>query len=491
MPKGKTGDKVPLVKIVLYFGLSIILFLVYSSWPAPIKGLGLVFSPERNLLFYQVFGVFFWLAFARTVTLFLKRYVWHGWLRRRMATMPPKLLVDLTSAVVWLAVLFIIASFVFGWEITGVLTASGVMMAVIGFALKNLISDIFTGIVLGFEGFVKNGDWIEIKGEDPGEVLEINWRTTKLRTERGIVVIVPNSELATKNFRNYHMPETHFRESFKITLGYNVTSHQAERILLSAISQIPESISIPEKPSVRVTDYTERGVEWEVRFWVPDYPSRTLIRYRVNRNVMRNLHFSGSHVPRRRFELLDIQTPQPQDGFAKDIDFLKGVEILSCLEDKEITTLLGGLKRSVAKAGVPVVRRNDKGTSLFIIKEGVLNVYVRTGGSADIQVGQLISGSFFGEMSLLTGAARSATVTPEVDSLLFEITKEQIEPLLESNPVLVERLSAVLADRQMINLRAMENSAQEDLKKNRSNLVREFMGRIQRFFNIEVPKRTK
>jgi len=485
MPDGKSDDKIPSIRIILYIALSIALFFVYSNWSILIQRFNLVLSPDRDLLFSQVAGTLFWLVVGRTATLVLKRFIWQGWMERRMAAPPPKLLVDLTNALVWLAALIVVASYVFGRNITGIVTASGVVIAVVGFALRNLISDIFTGIVMGFERLIRNGDWIEIEGEDPGEVLEIGWRTTKFMTERGIEVIVPNSVLATESFRNYHLSDTYFREKFRITMGYNITSHQAERILLSAISQIPESIAVPRKPSVCIADYMERGVEWEVRFWVPDYPSRSSMHYQVKRNVMRNLHYSGIHVPRKRIELMDAQAPQSQrDSFSEDIDFLKGIEILSCLEAEDIAMLLGELKRSIAKAQEPVVRLNDEGTSLFIVKEGMLNVFVRAEGSGEIQVGQLVSGSFFGEMSLLTGAARSATVTPEVDSLLFEITKDQIEPILENNPELVERLSAVLADRQLINLRAMEDSAQEDPEKKRFELAREFVGRIQRFFKI-------
>jgi len=467
------------------WGASTIVVSIIASmgvWPTLVQQIDLV---KQNPLFHQVVGMFFWVLIARTTIFALEKLVWQGWMQQRMAAPPPRILAQISNAVVWTVCAFLVFSVVFDKEITGLLTASGVVIAVVGFALRNLISDVFTGIVMGFEGHVRIGDWIEIEGEEPGMIQEISWRTTRFVTERGIDIIVPNSQLAAEQYRNFHRPDRYFRESFYVHLDYDITSHQASRILLSAISQIPESMAIPRRPSVRIHDYSQRGVEWEARFYVPDYSSRSFLRYQVQRNVLRNLHFSGIEIASERIESQDVhRADESRDSLSEDLDFLKAVEILSCLDHDELAGLLDGLGRSIAKAGEPVVEINDLGTSLFIVREGVLNVFIAAERDESIKVGQLVPGSFFGEMSLLTGEARSATVVPDVDSFLFEITKEQIEPILSRNPAVVERLSAVLADRQMANIRAMADSSIEDPDETRSGLAREFVDKIQRFFNI-------
>lgn len=490
MPENENNRRLPARKIWLAFVAFLIFLGAYLGIESLFEWLPFDLSDKEKLRVAQGVGTVFWFTAALFITRAQKRFLWQGWLTRRTEVAPPKLLIEITNAVIWFSIALVVAAFVFDLPVTGFVTASGVVVAVIGFAIRDLIADVFTGIFMGLEKPINVGDWVQLLDEDPGEVTEISWRVTRLVTENGITIIVPNRLLATQQFSNFHLPKKYFREKFNITLGFNVTSYQAERILLSAISQVSECMAVPKKPSVRIQDYTERGVEWEVRFWVPNFPKRSSLLYQVQRNVMRNLHYSGVKVPRERIELLNsARRKNLYDGIADDVAFMKSIHILSCLENDEIIDLLAGMRRMVAQAGAPVVRQDDEGTSLFIIKEGILNVTIHSEEGDEVAVGKLIPGTFFGEMSLLTGAARSATVTPEVDSLLFEITKSQLEPMLKSRVELVERLSAALADRQMTNLQSLKDKSVEETESQRSSLASEFMGRIHAFFGMRRGKK--
>ena len=185
----------------------------------------------------------------------------------------------MTTAVILMALVYDI-------PVAGFLTTSGIIIAVIGFALRNLISDVFTGIALGLERLLKIGDWIEFDQGEPGRIVEINWRASRLVTADEISVVVPNSQLATAAFRNYSTPQKYWRDKFDIVLPYDVTYRQAERILLSAVAQVPDSANIPRKPDVLIGDYLERGTTWRLRYWVPDYSRLAVTRYEIKRNVL-------------------------------------------------------------------------------------------------------------------------------------------------------------------------------------------------------------
>ena len=157
----------------------------------------------------------------------------------------------MTTAVILMALVYDI-------PVAGFLTTSGIIIAVIGFALRNLISDVFTGIALGLERPLKIGDWIEFDQGEPGRIVEINWRASRLVTADEISVVVPNSQLATAAFRNYSTAK-YWRDKFDIVLPYDITYRQAERILLSAVAQVPDSANIPRKPDVLIGDYLERA----------------------------------------------------------------------------------------------------------------------------------------------------------------------------------------------------------------------------------------
>ena len=180
----------------------------------------------------------FWFIAASVVTHLVHR-LFDSWEKRRAtATLPklPKLLKDLAAITVWIGFGFVILSSVFGVDVTALLTASGVMIAVIGFALRSMISDVFTGIALGVERPYQIGDWIQVEEHEPGKVVEMNWRSTKIETEAQVVVVFSTSTLATTPFQNFSRPQQYFRDHFNITLDSSITVYQAERIFLSAIS---------------------------------------------------------------------------------------------------------------------------------------------------------------------------------------------------------------------------------------------------------------
>ena len=97
---------------------------------------------------------------------------------------------------------------------------------------------------------------------------------------------------------------------------------------------------------------------------------------------------------------------------------------------------------------MPVVRTGDQGAALFVVVEGLLRVLRPSVEGDERQVDEMIPGDAFGEFSLLTGAPRHATIVPRGDAVVYEITKDDLEPILKRRPDLAERLSEILAQRQ-------------------------------------------
>ena len=101
---------------------------------------------------------------------------------------------------------------------------------------------------------------------------------------------------------------------------------------------------------------------------------------------------------------------------------------------------------------------------MFIIVEGLLNVFVGD-SERQVKVAQMLSGEFFGELSLLTGQARTATVIAATDVILYEISKENILPLLVQKPEIAEIISKVVAERELRTSKAYEHLAKKEEKK--------------------------
>jgi len=402
-------------------------------------------------------------------------------LARHMGAPPPRLMRQLAVVLVWSVASGCLAAAVFDVPLGSLVTTSGMLVAVLGFALKGMISDVFAGIGLPF----KIGDWLNVDGST-GRVVEVGWRATRLVTHDQIMVVIPNTHLMTKPFRNFSQPESYYRDRFSITLPPSVTPHQAERNLLAAANQVADIAALGFAPLVRIDSFNERGVAWELLYYIPTAARAQELRYQVQRNLLNNLAHSGIDLPAAMVELRTAAKPLSRRPGGQDMAFLRGVEVFADLVDDELGQLVADMSPRLWRRGEAVVRQNDAGNSLFVLKEGLLAVSIADADGQNTTVGQIIPGDCFGELSLLTGAPRSATVAPVVDSLIFEITRDSLAPLMQSRPELAVQLSRMLAERQLRNapkLGAQRNGDGEDQK---GSLAGQFLTRISSFFRLSA-----
>ncbi|HQB38800.1 MAG TPA: cyclic nucleotide-binding domain-containing protein, partial [Deltaproteobacteria bacterium] len=116
------------------------------------------------------------------------------------------------------------------------------------------------------------------------------------------------------------------------------------------------------------------------------------------------------------------------------------------------------------------------GSSLYLVLKGELEVDVDGN-----QVGSIHQDSFFGEMSLLTGEPRQATVRSVCEVWLAEITREMLEPLLRANPELLEKISTVLATRRERSEQLARNSGGIQ---GRTGVRDDYLQRLRNFFRL-------
>lgn len=462
-----------------------------QDWHGLVRLFGLNAGTNASIYLHDAIGTVMWFSGGFLLHRLVVILFWQGWFHARTGSEAPKLLVDMTAVVIAVFAIGFALAYVYGVSPTGFLTTSGIVIAIVGFALRSMISDLFTGIALGVERPFAIGDWVEIEGGTVGKVVEMNWRATRLITRDDVSVVIPNSRLATLPFKNFSQPERCFRDRFDIVLDYDVTAYQAERLLLSAVNQIPEIAAINREATVRILEYMDRGVRWEVRYWVPDYPSRSKLRYQVKRNILRNLHYSSIAVPRAKIELTHNGRRRAFSAEEEDLNFFRQTDLLATLTSEEMTMLAANAERRLVMQGRPVVRQGDHSASLYIVREGLLDVAVADGRGGETLVGHLVPGSFFGEMSLLTGAPAGATVTPDVDSLVFVVTREYLEPVIRKRPELAQLMSQILASRQMLNARRLAEKDAATLERETASLTEQLVGRIRGFFGLGGGGRAK
>src|SRR5947209_1650758 len=181
-----------------------------------------------------------WAAAAQLAVGLLDVLVWHGRVERRAGRPAPRLLRDVTAALVWVAVGCAVAAEVFGWPVAGIVTTSGVAVAVLGFALRDVLAALFAGLALNAERPYHIGDWVEVDPHPAGRVVEIGWLTTRAVTRDGVGLVLPNALLARVAFRNYSRPDPTFRDVLAVTLDHDAVPERVERALLAAAAEVDE-----------------------------------------------------------------------------------------------------------------------------------------------------------------------------------------------------------------------------------------------------------
>lgn len=390
--------------------------------------------------------------------------LWNRMARKRGRAVP-SLLKDFVATMVWVCTAFMVSSLVFDRNLTAVLTASTVFMGIIGLALQRPIMDAFSGVILSFQGPFGIGDWIKIddSSEALGRVTEITWRAVHLITVDEVTCIVPNHDFVNKTVKVYTRPDFFFRDTIRITLPYSVSAERAQRLLIGAANQVPECAAIPRKATISVVEYSDSGILWRLSYWCPD-GRLELWRFKVHQSVQRSLFYASVAVPAPMLNVQPCTTwphevPDVHKGHegheghadAASARLLHNLPLFASLTDEEFQFLLARAPTVLCRAGDAILQQGQAGDSLFIVQEGALTVSVRDGAGHDKQVATLGPGHFFGERSLLMGEPRGASVTAQVDTVVVEIGRAAIAPLLKARPALMEFLSKVLAERDAAN----------------------------------------
>jgi small-conductance mechanosensitive channel/CRP-like cAMP-binding protein len=392
-------------------------------------------------------------AIAWLVVRLIDVLVW-GLIERRFQTPVPRLLKDMATGLVFLVAGIIVLALVFERDVTAFWVSSGVLGLVLGFALRNTIADIFSGIALNVDRPFRIGDWIEVheRSIQPmrGCVTEISWRSTRIRKLDNTMLILPNSLISSIILVNLSQPESRSRFELTFCLEFGIPTERALRVLTAGAKSAKGVLPEPP-PKVSVNRVTETGVEYLVRYWLePAKVSPRKGRHRVTSSILEHVYHAGISLAYPKQDLYLARMPARHLDRERDRrEILGRVELFNALKPEELQELSAQAVERHFLAGEAIVRQSDPGNSMFVLVEGLLDV-CKNGGQEDrqIKVVELQPGDFFGEMSLLTGAPRAATVLAVTDSIAYEIGYEPVNTLLLQRAELAWHLADVAAKRQ-------------------------------------------
>ena len=414
------------------------------------------------------------------------RYLWDLYFEHRRQTVIPKFLRELVALVIFLIALLLVLSFGYHAEtqLRGLLATSGAAAIILAFATQNLLGGVIAGMSLQINKPYKVGDWLQV-GERFAEVMEINWRSTRLRTNDAIYLDIPNNEIVRQTIVNLHYPQQLHAMRIRVGVDYNTPPSKVKDALMHATLHA-EGVQKDPEPKVYLVDFGDFAISYEIKFWMLNHSNYNNICDAIRTNIWYKFKRQGIVIPFpiRTLEMSRKRVIQPHEQFSQARAILEGEALFNCLTGEQIDHLIRGSRTVRFGRGEKIIEQGMEGHSMFVLLHGAANVSVSQNGSM-IKVGSLRMGDCFGEMSLLTGERRTATVRAEDDCEVIEIAKPAMAAVLRDAPECVTQLSELLATRRMENEGLLKDTQEGTSEERKAREYRAtFLRRLRSVFEL-------
>jgi small-conductance mechanosensitive channel len=203
---------------------------------------------------------------------------------------------------------FLIAIQSAGINVSLLFAGGAAIMVGIGFGLQNIANNFISGIIILFERPIKEGDFIEIGGK-MGTVISISARSTKVKTNTGIMIIVPNSFFIEKEVINRsYVDKTQIE--IPVTISHNEDFEKVKEILLKLGNENQYSLK-DFPPSVSFSEINELGILTKLWVWIIDQDMHGAIRSQINYRILQEFKKEGIKFPVPKRELHNAERVNP------------------------------------------------------------------------------------------------------------------------------------------------------------------------------------
>ncbi|MBD2393314.1 mechanosensitive ion channel [Cyanobacterium aponinum FACHB-4101] len=359
------------------------------------------------------------------------------------------------------AILFILLLQYFGVNLSTLAVIGGGLGLGIGFGLQDITKNFISGLTLLFERPIKPGDFIEIENIK-GYVTEISTRSTVVETQDGSEIFIPNSFFINHRFTNWSYNSFTARIIIPIAVAYQSDLVLVTELLLQSAYQESRVVAHPS-PEVLLVGFGDSSLNLELRVWINPIDQEPEIRSNLNfiieylfRQYNITIPFPQRDVWLKNYpdvlENKNINISQEKNNqnhhhkSKKSIkDMLWEVDYFQDFNEIEIRKLIeSGYRKNLEKEQI-LFKENEIGDTFYIILSGKVEVFVE---KINKHLNYLKAGSFFGELSLMLGMPRTATVKAVEPTILFSINQANFRKLLMKNPELYDLIVNKLSERK-------------------------------------------
>jgi small-conductance mechanosensitive channel len=390
---------------------------------------------------------------------------------------------DLLMLMLWFVVVMVVLYTDFGVQPLSILTTTTVFAAVLGFALQETLGNVFSGLSLSMGRPFEPGDWIR-SGSHVGQVKGIAWRATTIVTRDGERLEVPNSVIAKDTLYNYATGAV--RDELTVGISYGVPPNHLREVVLTLLRDVPQVLRDPP-PEVLAWSYNDFAIQYLIKYWISDYGVQEHVRDRVASSLWYALRRHSIEIPfptrtvhvrdagRDEDEKADAQFERELMTDLRQVDWLRG------LSDDELKLLVPTVSVRQFGAGEMLVRAGEQGESMFIVRSGKAEVFGHTADGEVRHIANYARGDITGEMALMTGEPRNASVRALTDVEVIEMDREGFTRLFKQHPDAAASIGDIITAR---NRQRLEKLASGDTLNGKGGPHRWLLNKMRELFDF-------
>jgi small-conductance mechanosensitive channel len=375
---------------------------------------------------------------ALAVTNTIVTLVFNPWVAQPGRDRAPSIIQD----VLVVALIGGVASYVFGEKIIGPSLGAAAALAL---GLQDQLGNFFAGLAIQLERPFRVGHWISLTNYE-GRVVEVTWRATKIRTKAGNLVIIPNNTVGREAITNYSEPTAPTRQYVEVGATYAAPPNDVRDALVAAMARVPRILKSPPADVV-MSDFGGSAIVYRARFWLVEFELDENIRHDVRSAIYYEFHRRGIEIPWPIQIQVERQEHVPDPAARRQAlaAAMANVPVFAALPADAHQALVDSATERLFADGEAIVREGEAGGSMFIVRRGRVAITV---GADHREVAVTEAGGYFGEMSLLTGDPRTATVIARGDCTVLEITADAFRAYVQSRPDVIDHLAEAAAARR-------------------------------------------
>lgn len=409
----------------------------------------------------------------------------------------PKFLREVLSLFIFIVAALLVLQLDYDIQVPGLIAGSGIAALAIGLAAQDLLGNIIGGFTLHFARPFRVDDWILLDGQHV-QVVEINWRSTRFRNNDNTRLDVPNSHVVKQTIINFYGHDRSAKERtrphamrLEIGIDYNAPPNRVKELLSAAAATAPRVLHRPA-PDVFFKSFGDSCINYEVRYWIENHAEHQRVSEAIRTNIWYMLRREGIKIPfpirtlqvERRAAVGTQRHGRRHEAFRA---MLQKQPIFSAITPEDLDYLLENSASHRFGRGEKIIKEKAEGDSMFVITAGRAGVIIGGSSGVSSQVAELSAGECFGEMSLLTGEPRSATIQALSDCEVLEITKPLFGEIVDREENLLPRLSELLALRKLetegFATRRRDQDDEEPSEKEKEYKAK-FLKTIRSFFEL-------